>query len=628
MRVAAVTLVALVAGCSQKLEVFDLERPLQLSVRSLENGNFLVAWSPVPGADSYRIYLAPDDGVTSENWDLLGGSVETAPDPEQTVSGTEAGAVYSLVVTAVAGESESADSPRVHAKKQSVAPLPAAPDQLLTIPDQEARFGTALATGDVNCDGRDDLLIGAPELPGVGGGEAALHFGRAAGVSAQNDDSYISSNGFGSSVAAGDVTGDGCAEMLVGGPLDSGSTGEASLYSGGPSSIGDQIWFAVGNNANEFLGESVAMLGDVDGDGLGDFAVSARGASTGQEIEVYSGDVSAPSTSVLSYIPLATGGPDPIVIVPVGYVTPDGRADVFTGAPSFDFPALSNHGRAGIQSYPVNAFTIVWDEEGTDAEQLFGSSAAAADVNGDGWTDLVVGSPGVASGLGALDVYLRNGDTGLIQDVAASRIASTDSAGKLGTTLVAAGDIDGNGLDDVFASAPGAQSERGRVDLFSGGAGGSLTSIWSAVGTETDAGFGRAIANGDFNGDGVRDLAVGSPGWTSSTYGPDVGEVAIFLARVGLAPLADAGEVLRGAAGEPLTPQGAWFQDRARRRHWRCTWNAGDGSAPVAIDPCTPETAGAYSHVWVESGSYDLVLFVERVDDGFFGEAATTVVIE
>lgn len=634
-RIAALAvLAAAIGGCSQGLEVFALRPPSRISAQAQPGGQLRVDWDPVPGAKSYRVYVAPASGVTSENFLSLGGTMQPASDPPMELSSLEPGVLHSLVVTAVAGGRESGDSPRVHGVPQIIPVLLETPDQILSEDtDSDATFGTALAAGDVNCDGRDDLLVGAPESNASGNGDTHLFLGRGVAVSTVVDRIHTGGNGFGSSVALGDVTGDGCAEMLVGTPLVNSGTGEALLYNGGHTNIGNELWSPAGNAAGDRFGDRVAFVGDVDGDALGDFVVAAPSQSENEQIALFAGASGNPSELPLDYLGIGGGGPTSLIPVALGDVTGDGRDDFFVGVPGYDFGGGSEHGLAYVQSYVQDTFVPVWSDGGTLAEnEYYGASMAAADVNGDGFDDLVIGSPGSGDGSGAFDIFPWVESSGGFANESGGRFTANSTGGQLAFALAAAGDLDGDGFEDFFASSPTWKTAQtaeplGRVRLYAGRFFPLAAPQWAVDGPEANARFGDAIATGDFDGDGHLDLAIGAPRRTTA-IGVDGGEVAIFLTKIGSSPLPDAGASLRGAVGEILQPDGAWFTERARNRQWRCTWDAGDGTPPTVIDRCTPETAGDYHHVWSIAGEYELRLRVERMTDGLIGESATTVVIE
>ena len=141
---------------------------------------------------------------------------------------------------------------------------------------------------------------------------------------------------------------------------------------------------------------------------------------------------------------------------------------------------------------------------------MFGMTLAADDFDGDGVPDLAIGAPGESSGSGAVYVAYLNSD-GTV-DSSVNIASSTTAMDAFGTSL-AAGDFDGDGVPDLAIGAPGESSGSGAVHvayLNSDGTVDSSVNIASST-TAMDA-FGTSLAAGDFDGDGILDLAIGAPG--------------------------------------------------------------------------------------------------------------------
>jgi hypothetical protein len=210
---------------------------------------------------------------------------------------------------------------------------------------------------------------------------------------------------------------------------------------------------------------------------------------------------------------------------------------------------------------------------GRDPGDAAGTAVAVGDVSGDGIADILIGSPrssGVQNSRlnsGEVAVVLGGVDlpaTFQVRNAAHTFYAATESA-RLGTS-VAVADLDGDGVGDIVMGAPEADapgSGEGGVFVFYGGA--RLAddssfdlatvrpdiSIWGA---ETGARLGRALATGDFNGDGIPDLAVGAPGEGDSFGRHDCGVVYVFFGQQGL----QRGLELFGGAVAMATVRGAF----------------------------------------------------------------------
>jgi hypothetical protein len=176
----------------------------------------------------------------------------------------------------------------------------------------------------------------------------------------------------------------------------------------------------------------------------------------------------------------------------------------------------------------------------------FGSALASGDFNGDGIGDLAIGSPNESTGSrfgnGAITVLF--GSSSGLTSTGAQFIAGSKSEDSLGYSL-AAGDFNGDGIDDLAAGLPyrisGGQYDAGALQLFTGGAGGlqATSQTWTqdspGVPDQSEAGdaFGWAAAAGDFNADGRDDLAVSAyeesfdaadqAGAVTVLYGSDLG---------------------------------------------------------------------------------------------------------
>ena len=424
-------------------------------------------------------------------------------------------------------------------------------------PEADDQFGYALAAGDFNNDGRDDLAVGSPfEDRGSrsDSGWVNVIFGSPQGLTAignqswdQNSpgirDTSEAGDKFGFSLTIGDFNGDSHDDLAIGIPgenvlLESGPFEDLDVFNAGAVQViyggsfgltatGDQFWNQNSNgiqdatNEDDQFGYALAA-GDFDGDGHYDLAIGV------------------PFEAVLGIIghkhleEFTNAG-----AVNVIYGTSNGLS-----ATNNQYWFADNRTTEHISRYPFSGENL-------------GYSLAAGDFNGDGRDDLAIGKPYATDdspGHGTVDVLYGSSDrlsnTGHQRWGFSSNLEDLIGEGKPGDNFGASltiGDFDGNGIDDLAIGAPlndiGTVENAGSVSIIFGGLQDgsdgnieghlsvSYNQMWhqNALGlsedfVETNDNFGMALAAGDFNNDGKDDLGIGIPGEDIDVF-PNAGAV-------------------------------------------------------------------------------------------------------
>ncbi|GMU65185.1 MAG: hypothetical protein AMXMBFR36_14590 [Acidobacteriota bacterium] len=396
-------------------------------------------------------------------------------------------------------------------------------------------LGSALAVGDFDDDGHDDLAIGIPNRDIASGG--------------------------------GPIADAGAVLVLYGGPS-------------GLSAVGSQLWRQGAGGvdgvpeAQDFFGSALAS-GDFNGDAFSDLAIGVHGEDVGAvadsgAVNVIYGSPSGLSTDfapisdqiwVQGDLGLSMEEPEDSFgfELAAGDLDGDGRDDLAVGAPGEDVGAIADAGAVSVLygsglGVAADGARFVTQNDAVPAEAEAGDglgfSLAIADFDGDGFDDLAAGSPfedvatggGTAADAGAV-FLLRGSASGLEEEIAwrltrGNTTFPSTSFDYLGWAL-AAGRYDGGGTADLAIGARGvtigAQSNAGAAFVFSGRSGAPpLFAIELSQGglvpgaPEVDDSFGSALAAGDFDGDGFDDLAAGVPG-DSAGGAEDAGVVNIFI---------------------------------------------------------------------------------------------------
>jgi hypothetical protein len=409
---------------------------------------------------------------------------------------------------------------------------PAGPSGSSTSIETDANLtkaGDLVVLADLNSDGRDDVIVGAPQdgINGINAGAVRIYLSNPNFINSGTPDWEVRGQ-------AGERYGSGIAVLRV-------SATEKRLVIGAPGSTRAFVYRWVGfiddntpeqtitSTFSEF-GQALANVGNAYNTTEDALAISAL-TPTGPSVRLYRFTLDI-STNVMQYnhvgsvstpvapVPGATCGQLPLALAGSD-VSGDGFTDLLLGDASCVTAAVfrGNQFISVLQgSGIVNA--AFWSRIDPDEKSEFGRSiAGAGDMNGDGVKDFVVGAPrrqGPADRDGGAFIYGGASTTANVSQVALLEAGTFSLAGAFGFSVAGGADVNRDGYTDVIIGAPTASTTLngnapGGILLVRGTKNGPKAFVGDFIVTGTNERFGASVAMGNCNADEYGDIAVGSP---------------------------------------------------------------------------------------------------------------------
>lgn len=477
---------------------------------------------------------------------------------------------------------------------------------------QDDRSGIAVSfAGDVNGDGTDDLIIGASGANSQTG-ESYVVFGSSSGLGASvsltsldgTDGFRLSGADFGDETGtsvsrAGDVNGDGIDDLIIGaigGDTFASSAGESYVVFGTDSGFAANLSLATLDGTDGFLihgvdasglsGASVSAAGDVNGDGVDDLIIGAPQADVGGTADAGKSYVvfgtnagfgatlsvgSLNGVNGFSIGGLAASDLSGFSVSSAGDLNDDGIDDLVVGAQGANSNAGASYVLFGSSTGFATDFLLStltgsngFQIDGLDTGDQSGYSVSAAgDINDDGIDDLVIGARGANGGAGETYVvfgtsaaFAANLSLSALDGTNGFRLDGVAAGEASGSSVSSAGDVNGDGIDDLIIGAPGTAPSGSYVVFGSDRGFASSMALSTLDGTNgfwiSDAAganeIGSAVSGGgDVNGDGFDDLIIGAPGVYATA--PDAGATYVIFGRATFGPVIDTATVTVNVTG-------------------------------------------------------------------------------
>jgi hypothetical protein len=424
------------------------------------------------------------------------------------------------------------------------------------------------SAGDINGDGFEDIAIGDPTY-NSNTGRVLVVFGCRnltgnvalpsyltnlfAGAGGFVVDGASAGDSAGTAVAAGYSNISPFADLIVSSPHAASNSGKVYYIYGngscdnyGLTSFTSSKGFIIYGESNSLIGSSISFGGDFNSDRMNDFIISSSQyvANTGVVYLIFGGnniniDLSAlPLSKGIKVVGSAVNSWTGFSISGSGDVNNDGYADLLVGAPAAASAGLKGNGKAYLiygnriaANYDLSVIsTSVVTFSGSTSDIYLGSAACVGDVNNDGFFDLIISAPHVSSTVSIVRngaVFILFGKTSPFVDmILGPNVELTAGTGvilygetsyfRLGVVISVGKSIKGGDYNDILIGG----ANQTIVYLMYGSPFLSTSSITlrpalpSAVGmvlSGSSVGYGASLDIGDFNGDGLGDIFIGSP---------------------------------------------------------------------------------------------------------------------
>ncbi len=399
---------------------------------------------------------------------------------------------------------------------QTIAGFSATPTTIIYSPDHLSRFGSSINLCDFNSDNYDDLIVAAPQydVGGVKVGKILIYFGTAAGVSTSPGLVTVGSSNkqtIGASIVTGDFDNNGFNELIA--TYYTGKIIKYNMVFNG-SSTPDLVLDDTLFYSSGIGPGFLAAGGDVNGDGFEDLVFySSASGFTAVVVVQYGSPDGLSNYEFLFTTAKEYGTAYGSSFAPVGDINGDGKADILVGETAENTPATDG-GRAYI--YYGNSTNLSeypdWSFTRNIATDLIGKNCTAiGDINGDGYNDVLFGSSSSST------VLIFFGSSDGLEAIGDEVFTGSASNNYYGYSVDQLGDFNNDNFDDFVIGSPGFSTNNGKgVEYFNGNDNEPVPNLIYST-SHIKNGY-QVNSAGDINGDGKTDLLTS--GYICSDYAP------------------------------------------------------------------------------------------------------------